>query len=123
MRTFRVLDAETGRCLLSSVEAAEGVMQRFLGLMGRHGLKTQAGLHLPRCSSIHTCFMLFPIDVVYLDREKKIKKIVAGMKSWRLSWCRGADSVLEATAGWAQKVGLAEGAQVVFEDSEPGALA
>jgi len=122
MRTFRVLDAETGRCLLSDVEEAEGVVERFLGLMGRRGLQPQAGLHLPRCSSIHTCFMLFPIDVVYLDRAKVVKKIVAGMKSWRLSWCPGADSVLEAAAGWAQKVGLAEGAQVAFEDSEPGAL-
>ena len=118
MRRFRVLDAETGRCLLSEAAGAEGIVECFLGLMGKRGLQPHAGLHLPRCSSIHTCFMLFPIDVVYLDRAKKVKRIVAGMKPWRLSWCRGADSVLEAAAGWAETVGLVEGAQIAFEDDD-----
>ncbi len=117
MRKFRVSEAETRRPLLSEVVAAERTMARLLGLMGRRGLEGDAGLYLPRCSRIHTCFLLFPIDVVYLDEAKKVKRIVAPLKPWRLSWCRGADSVLEAAAGWAERVGLREGAQIAFEDT------
>ena len=65
-------------------------------------------------------FMRFPIDVVYLDRDDRVRKIVAGLKPWRLSWCPRARSVIEAPAGWARQVGLERGAQVVFEPRPEG---
>lgn len=117
MRKLRLLEAGTKRCLLAEVEAAEGVVERFLGLMGRRKLEPSSGLLLLHCASIHTCFMLFSIDVLYLDRANVVRKIVAGMKPWRLSWCPGAASVLEAAAGWAESVGLAKGVQFEFEDT------
>jgi len=115
MRKLRLVDADTGRCLLRDVVAAQRLLPRFLGLMGRRGLPAGSGLYLPRCSSIHMFFMRFPIDVVYLA-DGVVKKVVDGLRPWRISWCPGADSVLEAPAGWARRVGLRTGARLRLEE-------
>jgi hypothetical protein len=88
----------------------------MLGLMGRGGLPSGTGLYFPRCSSIHMLFMRFPIDAVYFDTDKTVVKIVPHLRPWRLSWCPGADSVLEAPADWAADVGLEVGRRVEFRE-------
>ena len=117
MSRLRLVETQSGRCLMEDVTPAVRVMQRFLGLMGRSTLAPGTGMYFPRCSSIHMFFMRFPIDAVYLDKAGRVRKIVRGLKPWRLSWCPGGDSVLEAPAGWAQQVGLDVGMQVAFEET------
>ena len=114
MSKLRLVDRATGRCLLPEVVVAQRFVPRLLGLMGRRSLKPETGLYLPRCSSIHMFFMRFPIDAVYLAGNE-VRKIVHGLKPWRISWCRGADGVLEAPAGWARKAELSVGARVRLE--------
>lgn len=96
--------------------AAEGPVSCFIGLMGRRGLEPDQGLYFPRCSSIHMFFMRFAIDAVYV-KAGAVEKIVHRLKPWRISWCPGADGVLEAPAGWARRVGLEEGRRVRFEEA------
>jgi len=78
------------------------------------------GLLLPRCSSIHMFFMRFSIDAVYLDEERRVRKIVNELRPWRLSWCPGADAVLEAPAGWANAVGVRTGDKLTLEPVTTG---
>ena len=60
------------------------------------------GLWIVPCAMIHTLFMRFPIDAVFLDRELKALRVVSGIKPWRLSpWVPGAHSVLELAGGCA----------------------
>jgi uncharacterized membrane protein (UPF0127 family) len=117
METVRVIDPATTRPLLERVELAEGLADRFLGLMGRAALDEDCGMFFPRCSSIHMFFMRFPIDAVYVDTDRRVRKIVADLKPWRLSWCPAAYGVLEAPAGWAARVGLSEGMRLQFEET------
>jgi len=114
MHTFTVIMESTKRTILQEVNTADRFLSRLLGLMGRRHLPQGHALWLPRTDSIHTCFMRFPIDVIYLDSRQRVKKIVSAMKPWRLSWCAGADSVLEAPAGWAEAVGLRKGEKLRF---------
>lgn len=109
-------EAGSGRCLLPRVRVADGFWTRLVGLMGRSGLEAGTGLYFPRCCSIHMFFMRFAIDAVYLDSEKTVVKIVSHLRPWRLSWCPGADSVLEAPAGWSAEVGLEVGMNVEFRE-------
>ncbi len=51
------------------------------------------------CEAVHTFFMRFAIDLVYLDRKNRIKKIACGVPPWRLSACLSAHSVLELPSG------------------------
>ena len=119
MKTVRVLNAGTGRAVLEEAEVAEGAWARFRGLMGRKGLPAGRGLIIPGCHGIHTCFMRFAMDAVYLDGGGRIVRIVDAMKPWRLSWCRGAKSVLEMTSGAAKAAGLKPGDVLAFQPLDP----
>jgi uncharacterized membrane protein (UPF0127 family) len=64
-------------------------------------------------SSIHTFFMRFPIDVVFLDRALVVRKVAAHVKPWRLVFARRAREVLELPAGEAARRGIAVGQEIV----------
>ena len=82
------------------IEAADSFWGRFLGLMGRRSLPAGQGLLIAPCNSIHMCFMRFAIDVVYIDRDYRVLKIVHGLKPWvGLSICRKAWGIIELQTG------------------------
>lgn len=89
---------------------------RFWGLMGRRALADGQALLIDPCSSVHTMFMRFPIDVIYLDRENRVVKIADGLKPYRASLGGGARRVLEMPLGAAAASGLAVGDQLDFDD-------
>jgi uncharacterized protein len=77
--------------------------------MGVAQLPPGRGLLLPRTSSVHTHFMRFPIDVVFLDSEGRIVSVVAALRPWRLAAAKSARSVLELAGGEGERLGLREG--------------
>ena len=99
----------------SRVLKADSFRSRLFGLIPRKALDTQEGMWLEPCAMIHTCFMSFPIDAVFLDAGLKVVKIVPALKPWRFSpWVCGAKSVLELASGAASSV-LAEGDLLDFK--------
>jgi uncharacterized protein len=74
------------------------VSQRARGLMWLDDLPPGHALRIPRCSSVHTFWMRFPIDLVWLDGEGRVLRVDAGVRR-QLSWCRGAREVVETRAG------------------------
>lgn len=94
------------------IETADTFFTRFLGLMGRKKLPDGDGLLLENCGSIHCFFMKFPIDVIYLDGDRKViyKETV---KPWKTGTCKflfshKKTSVLEVNAGEAKNVRIGE---------------
>lgn len=81
---------------------------RLRGLLGRSLASNQA-LHISPCGSIHTMWMSYCIDVIYLDKSNKVIKIDRQVKPWRFSSCPGARSVIELKSGQAGKIGLSIG--------------
>ena len=100
------------RCRVASSFAS-----RFRGLMGVAQLPPGTGLLLPRTSSVHTHFMRFPIDVVFLDSERSVVSIVPALRPWRFAKAKAADSVLELAAGECDRLGLTVGATLVEAES------
>ncbi len=97
-----------GKDVLCSVEVADAPAQRMRGLLGRDGI--EGALLLPRCRSVHTLGMRFPIDVAFLNRNGRVVGVVAPMRRWRLGRTRfRASQVLEAEAGTFDRWGLAVG--------------
>ena len=82
---------------------------RFRGLMGTADLPAEEGMLFPATSSVHTHFMRFPIDVVFLDDERRIVAIRPALRPWRMAGAKRARSVLELRAGECARLGLAEG--------------
>ena len=89
------------RVFISRVELAAGFWQRAIGLMGRRDLSSDQALFLKPCRSIHTCFMRFALDVVFLDAENRVVRVVRSLRPWRAAdGGRSAVSVLEFRTGW-----------------------
>ena len=81
---------------LTHLEVADTFWKRAIGLMGRKKLAAGWGFLILRCNSIHTCFMRFPIDAIFLDQDYRVVKVVRGVKPWRMAWGgRQAKSVME----------------------------
>lgn len=86
--------------LAKDMQRAASPWTRALGLLGRAALVPGEGLHILPCCSVHTWFMRFPIDVLYLDRACRVVKAVTDLRPFRCSWGgRRAHSVLELPAG------------------------
>ncbi len=92
---LRALNRTRGTQLATRLEVASSGPARRKGLLGREGLAEGEGLWIIPCESVHTFFMRFPIDLVYLDRKNRVRKVRSGVGPWRLSACFSAHSVLE----------------------------
>jgi hypothetical protein len=79
------------------------------GLLGRRSLASGEGLLLKPASSVHTFFMRFPIDVVFLDRDLRVLSIAHDLRPWRAAGRPGARAVLELPAGECERRGLQPG--------------
>jgi len=95
----RVTNITRNTQIATSVEIAESGARRSKGLLGRKGLGPGEGLWIVPCEAVHTFGMQFSIDLVYLDREYRIRKIRKNVRPWRLSACLSAHSVIELPAG------------------------
>ena len=98
-----------------SCAVADSIWRRFRGLMGVKGLARGHGLLLRPSSSVHTCFMRFPIDVVFLDTELEVLAVSTEVAPWRLRARRRARAVLELPAGEAARVGISPGDRLSLE--------
>lgn len=95
---------------------ADSFLLRLRGLMGRKKLPKATGLLLAPCNSVHMCFMRFSIDVVYLNRDNTIIKVVKNLRPWiGLSMCRSACAALELNAGEAERCGCEVGKQLIIK--------
>jgi uncharacterized membrane protein (UPF0127 family) len=90
--------------------------RRLKGLLGRVRLEPGEGLLIRPTSSIHTFFMRFPIDAVFLDRELVVRKVVPRLQPWRIAIARGAKSVVELPIGEAARREVAVGDRLLIED-------
>ena len=82
---------------------AESPLVRMRGLLGRRDLRSDEGILLRPAGSIHTFFMRFPIDAVFLDRDGAVIRIAESVRPWRAVAARGARAVLELRAGEAAR--------------------
>jgi hypothetical protein len=112
---LKALNVTRSTVLAASLEVAGSGKTRRKGLLGREGLPPGEGLWIVPCESVHTFFMRFPIDLVYLDRENRIKKIRHSVGAWRMSACFSAHSVLELPAGTIRRTETQRGDAMEFE--------
>ena len=96
---FKAYNRTQNSELASKVELAGTGATRSKGLLGRKGLPPGEALWIVPCEAVHTFWMQFSLDLVYLDRENRVRKIRRHVPPWRLSACLTAHSVLEFSAG------------------------
>lgn len=116
---MRATNLTRGSVLAARLEVAATGPKRRKGLLGRESLSPGEGLWIVPCESVHTFFMRFPIDLVYLDRENRIRKVRNAVGAWRLSACFSAHSILELPAGTIRGTETRRGDMVEFAPADP----
>jgi uncharacterized protein len=101
--------------LAEAADMADTSEKRRTGLLKHERLIPGEGLWIVPCESVHTFFMKFPIDLVYLDKQKKVRKVRHRVPAWRLSACLSAHSILELPAGTLEQTGTQVGDQLEVE--------
>lgn len=107
--TCAVASADRGVAVCDQCEIADRPLSRLRGLLGRRGLEPGHGLLLRPTNSVHTVFMRFPIDVVFLDADLHVLKVRSDLRPWRAAASRKARAVLEVAAGEAERRGITPG--------------
>jgi uncharacterized membrane protein (UPF0127 family) len=99
---MRLVNARTGTAVASLVELAVTRADRRRGLLGRETLAPSAALILAPCAAVHTVCMRFPIDVVFVDRDGCVRKIVHDLRPWRMAVSPRAWAAVELAGGGAR---------------------
>ncbi|KAA6459154.1 DUF192 domain-containing protein [Acidobacteria bacterium AB60] len=105
----RIINLTQQTEIADRAEVADRGERRRKGLLGRAGLASGEGLWIVPCEAVHTFGMQFAIDLVYLDRNKRVLKTRSGLKPGRLSACLSAHSVLELSSGAVRSTGTKRG--------------
>jgi uncharacterized membrane protein (UPF0127 family) len=96
-------------CLLPRVWNAVDAWDRTRGLLGRPPLQSGEGLLIDDCRLVHTVGMGYPLDLAFLDRGGRVRKLVKALAPLRMAGSLAARTTLELAAGTAERIGLAEG--------------
>ncbi len=114
-----LVNKSTGTVLAERAQPARSFGRRLLGLMGRKQLPQGTALVLSPCRQVHTCFMRFPIDILFLDRRGVILKTLLRLAPWKMSpYVRGARQVIELPSGVIAATATAEGQTIDLIDRE-----
>jgi uncharacterized membrane protein (UPF0127 family) len=99
-----------GEVIIPRVAVADRAGSRMVGLLGRAGLPAGEAVWLNPATSIHTAFMRFSLDVVFLTPDRRIRRIVRELRPWRLAFGGGwRGSCLEFQSGWLPDRALSAG--------------
>jgi uncharacterized membrane protein (UPF0127 family)/CheY-like chemotaxis protein len=116
VRTVRIVNMTRGGAVCERAVLADHAPRRMRGLMFRKSLPQGEGMFLLPAPGVHTFFMRFPLDLVFLDRQWRVVRLVEGVKPWRARSLRKARAVLELPAGEIALRGVRMGDQLAFDD-------
>lgn len=108
-----------GNVLCESVELAESFWARFHGLMCRRSLESGSGMLIEGDGSIHSAFMRFDFDAVFMNSDRIVVKLCDGVRPWRVRVAKGARAVLELPSGEIERRGVQLGDQLKLISFQP----
>jgi len=110
-----LVNTTRGRVLATTIEHAASAWDRARGLIGRATLPAGHALSLHPCSSVHTCGMSFPLDIVHLSTDGRVLRIVTNLQPWRVGpIVRHAHWTIELPAGVIAETGTRAGDIITF---------
>lgn len=114
LRRLRVMNCTRAAVLATRLELAGESSARTKGLLGRTSLEPGEGLWILPCEGVHTIGMKFAIDLIYIDKKHRVRKVRSAVPPWRLSLCLSAESILELPAGVIRATQTQKGDQIEF---------
>ena len=118
MAKLRIRNLSKNAMLADRADIADTSSKRNTGLLKHTRLEPGEGLWITPCEAVHTIGMKFAIDVLFLDKKRRVLKVRHAMPRWRISGSLFAHSVLELPSGTAAATKTARGDQLEFEKYE-----
>ena len=112
---LKVRNRTRGIVLAERADIADDSAKRRTGLLKHKSLQPGEGLWIVPCEAVHTIGMKFPIDVLFLDRKRRVRKIKKNMPRWKMAVSLMAHSVLELPSGTCDQTSTAVGDELEFE--------
>jgi len=112
----RLLVADDKKCLVQNVSRTTNFFERMRGLLFRRALEEDEALLITSCNSVHMFGMSYPIDLIYLDKNWTVLKLVEKLKPWRVSACPAANIVVELPASSLKKIFIKNGQRLEWEN-------
>lgn len=110
---MKLLNKTKNILICENLVVAKSLLQRMRGLLGKKGLASSEGLWLKPCNSIHTWFMNFKIDVIFVDKGLCVRALHEDVGPWKVLWPKfGFHSAFELSAGQLKKFQLEIGDQL-----------
>lgn len=94
-----IINQSRNTLLATEVQIAATFFSRLRGLLGKPGLAAGSALVIRPCNSVHTIGMRFPIDVLFVGADQRVKKAAERLGPWQVAWAAGAAFVIELPAG------------------------
>jgi uncharacterized membrane protein (UPF0127 family) len=111
-----LIHPRSGRVLAARLLVPRTFIGRGVGLMFRRRLEVDTGMWIAPCNGIHMFFMRFPIDAVFLDKQRRVVKVYPRLGRWRIvPLVLGAHSVVELPAGTVDGLALDPGEELRIE--------
>ena len=101
-----LLNERNQRSVATSVQLADTRRARRKGLLGRDSMRVDEAMVITPCVAVHTAFMRFAIDVVFVDRDGRAVQIVQDMQPWRMAASLKGYAVIELAAGRVKSCGV-----------------
>lgn len=106
---FTVINSRTQEIIVQNLWIADTFFSRFMGLMGSDLLEAKQGLLISPCKQIHTHFMGYTVDVIFLDDRYQVVQIVNEMKPWGFTkYFKNASHVLELTENQGKNIHIGD---------------
>jgi len=112
---YRLRNVTRGTVLGEAIDIADTSAKRTTGLLKHSELRAGEGLWIVPCEGVHTFFMKFPLDLVYIDKKNVVRKAVANVPPWRVSLCLMAHSIVELPVGTIEGSATRKGDALAFE--------
>ena len=114
MTKTQLIQTETNQIVVENLKIATGLFSRAIGLLGKRSINADFGIMFPKCRSIHTHFMMFPIDIIFVDDKNCITELFRTLKPWKILLARNKKSchIIEMAVGTIEKSKLTIGSQL-----------
>jgi len=114
MTKTKLIQKKTNKIIVEDLKIANGLLSRAIGLLGRKSVNPDFGIMFPKCRSIHTHFMMCPIDIIFVDDKNRITELFEYLKPWKILVAKNKESchVIEIAAGSIEKSKLTIGSQL-----------
>jgi uncharacterized membrane protein (UPF0127 family) len=117
--TYPIVNLTRGGIVCEHAEIAATPLRRLIGLLGRSELPAGTGMLIHPAPSIHSAFMRFDFDAVFLDRDMRVVRLAERIGPWQARSARRAKSVLELSCGEIERRGLEVGDELAVQRTDP----